>query len=157
MIISHHFSCIKYRINDNTTKQTREFVQHLKLCEKIFTIVSVMCACIMIPFVVWCSVMNFFMSRLWLVVWRHQVITLSHWGRVTHTCVSKLTNIGLDSGLSPGRRQAIIWNNAGILLIGPLGTNFSEFQSKFIHVHSRKCIWKYRLINGGHFVSASRW
>ena len=34
--------------------------------------------------------------------------------------------IGLDNGLSPGRRQAIIWTNDGILLIGPLGTNFSE-------------------------------
>ena len=32
----------------------------------------------------------------------------------------------LDNGLSPERRQAIIWTNAGILLIGPLGTNFSE-------------------------------
>ena len=31
-----------------------------------------------------------------------------------------------DNGLSPDRRQAIIWTNAGILLIGPLGTNFSE-------------------------------
>ena len=38
----------------------------------------------------------------------------------------KLTIIGSDNGLSPGRRQAIIWTNAGILLIGPLGTNFSE-------------------------------
>ena len=53
--------------------------------------------------------------------------TLStHWGRVTHICVSKLTIIGSDNGLSPGRRQAIIRTNAGILLIGPLGTNFSE-------------------------------
>ena len=34
--------------------------------------------------------------------------------------------IGSDNGLSPARRQAIIWTNAGILLIGPLGTNFSE-------------------------------
>ena len=31
-----------------------------------------------------------------------------------------------DNGLSPGRRQAIIWTNAVILLIGPLATNFSE-------------------------------
>ena len=31
-------------------------------------------------------------------------------------CVSKLTIISLDNGLSPGRRQAIIWTNAGILL-----------------------------------------
>ena len=47
----------------------------------------------------------------------------SHWGRVTHICVGKLTIIGSDNGLSPGRRQVIIWTNAGILLIGPLGTN----------------------------------
>ena len=51
---------------------------------------------------------------------------LTHWVRVTHICVSKMTIIGSDNGLSPGRRQAIIWINAGILLIWPLGTNFSE-------------------------------
>ena len=51
---------------------------------------------------------------------------LTHWGRVTHICVSKLTIIGSDNGLSPDRRQPIIWTNARILLIGPLGTNFSE-------------------------------
>ena len=48
------------------------------------------------------------------------------WGRVTHICVGKQTIIGSDNGSAPGRRQAIIWTNAGILLIGPLGTNFSE-------------------------------
>ena len=46
---------------------------------------------------------------------------LTHWGRVTHICVGKLTSIGSDNGLSPGRRQAIIRTNAGILLIRPLG------------------------------------
>ena len=51
---------------------------------------------------------------------------LTHWGRVMHIWVNKLTIIGSDNGLSPGLRQAIIWTNAGILLIGPLGTNFSE-------------------------------
>ena len=53
---------------------------------------------------------------------------LTHWGRVMlmHICVGNLTIIGPDNGLSPGRHQAIIWTNAGILLIGPLGTNFSE-------------------------------
>ena len=40
---------------------------------------------------------------------------LTHWGRVTHICVSELTIIGSDNGLPPGRRQAIIWNNAGLL------------------------------------------
>ena len=53
-------------------------------------------------------------------------IDLTHWGRVTHICVSKLTIIGSDNGLSPGRRQAIIWTNAEILLIRTWGTNFSE-------------------------------
>ena len=45
---------------------------------------------------------------------------------MTHICVSKLTTIGSDNGLSPGRRQAIIWANGGIFLIETLGTHFSE-------------------------------
>ena len=53
-------------------------------------------------------------------------VVLTHWGRVTHIRVSKLTIIGSDNALSPGRRQAIIWTSAGILFIGSLGTNFSE-------------------------------
>ena len=50
----------------------------------------------------------------------------THWVRVTHICVDKLTTIGTDNGLSPERRQAVIWTNAGILLKRHLGTNFSE-------------------------------
>ena len=57
---------------------------------------------------------------------------LTHWGRMTHICVSKQNSIGSDNGLSPGRRQAIIiWTNAGISLTGPLGTNFSEILIDF--------------------------
>ena len=72
---------------------------------------------------------------------------LTHWGRVTHICDGKLTNIGSCYGLSPGRRQAIIWTNAGITLIGPLGTNFSEiligiqtfsFKKMYLKVSSAK-------------------
>ena len=51
---------------------------------------------------------------------------LTHWGWVMHICVSKLTITGSDNGLSPSRRQAIIWTNAGILWVWPLGTNFNE-------------------------------
>ena len=58
---------------------------------------------------------------------------LTHWGHVTHICVDTLTIIGYDNGLSPGRHQAIIWTNAGILLTGPLGTNFSE---NLIEIHT---------------------
>ena len=45
---------------------------------------------------------------------------------MTYICVSKVTIIVSENGLSPVRRQAIIWTNAGILLIGPLRKNFSE-------------------------------
>ena len=51
---------------------------------------------------------------------------------MTHICFSKVTNIGSNNGLSPGRGQAIIWTNAGILLIWPWGTNFSQI---FIEIH----------------------
>ena len=73
---------------------------------------------------------------------------LTQWGRVTHICVVKPTIIRSDNGLSPGRRQAIIWTNAGILLIGPLGTNFSEiltriqtfsFKKMHLKMSSAKC------------------
>ena len=73
----------------------------------------------------------------------------THWGRVTHICVSKLTSIGPDNGLSPGRRQAIIWTNAGMLLIGPLGTNFGEilieictFSFKKMHSNMSSAKWR---------------
>ena len=63
--------------------------------------------------------------------------------------------IGSDNSLSPGRRQAIIWTNAGILLIGPWGTNFSEilidihtFSFKKIHLKMSSAKWR-------PFVSAS--
>ena len=53
--------------------------------------------------------------------------------------VSKLTSNGSDNGLSPGRRLAIIWTSAEILLIGALGTNISEMLIK-IHTLSFKKI-----------------
>ena len=55
---------------------------------------------------------------------------LTHWGWVRHIWVSKLTTIYSDNGLSPGRHQANIWTNAGILWIEPLGTNFTEISIK---------------------------
>ena len=62
---------------------------------------------------------------------------LTHRDPMTHIIVSKLTIIGSDNGLSPSRHQAIIWTNAGILLIQPLGTNFSEILTE-IHIFSFK-------------------
>ena len=78
-----------------------------------------------------------------------QILLLTHWGRVTHICVSELTIIGSDNGLSPGRRQAIIWNNPGILWIGPLGTNLNEiligiktFSFKKMHLNMSSAKWR---------------
>ena len=89
---------------------------------------------------------------------------LTHWGRVTHIGVSKITIIGLDNGLapvtigsdnslSPGRRQAIILTNAAILLIRTLGANFSEILSEIHTLSFKKCIWKCRLRIDGNFYS----
>ena len=74
---------------------------------------------------------------------------LIHWGRVTHIYVSNLNIIGSDNTLSPGRRQAIIWTNDGILLIGPLGTNFSEiliaiYTFSFKKMHLKKSSGKWQ-------------
>ena len=57
-----------------------------------------------------------------------------------HICVSKLTIIGSDNGLLPGRHQAIISTNAVMLLIVPLETNFSEMVFE-IHMFSFKKIY----------------
>ena len=66
--------------------------------------------------------MIFFAWNTWCLL--HLVLT--HGGQASHICVSKLTIICSDIGLVPARRQAIIWVNAGILLIWPLGTKFSN-------------------------------
>ena len=39
---------------------------------------------------------------------QHTRIYSTHWGQVTHICVSRLTILGSDNGLSPDQRQAIM-------------------------------------------------
>ena len=91
----------------------------------------------------WCcqATSHYFITR------PQQVNTLTHWGRMTHICISKLTIIGSDNGLSPGRCHTIIWTNAGILSIWPLGTNFSEI---LIEIHT----FSFRKI---HFKMSGKW
>ena len=84
---------------------------------------------------------------------RHLASGLTHWGQVTHICVCKLTIIGSDNGLSPGRRQAIIWINTGILLIGPFGTNLTKILILVYTFSFKKMQSKCRQQNGGHFGS----
>ena len=87
---------------------------------------------------------------------------LTHWGWVTHICVDILTIIGSDNGLSPDQRQAITWTNVGILLIRPLGTNFSEMLIE-IHtflvkkIHFKMSSGKWRLFCLGLNVLSKHW
>ena len=60
-------------------------------------------------------------------------LDLTHWGRVMHIYVVNLMIIGHNNNLLPGRRQAIIWTNSMILLIGPWGTNVSDI---LISIHT---------------------
>ena len=94
---------------------THEFGQS-KWMQVCLFVNKIQCSSLVLPCVYWQVV----------AATQRQWGSLTHWGRVTHICVNKLTIIGSDNGLSPGRRQAIIWTNAGIVLIGPMGTNFSE-------------------------------
>ena len=88
-------------------------------------------------------------------VFYHYYLDLTHWGRVMHICVSKLNIISSNNGLSPGRHQAIIWTNAGILLIWPLGTKLcNDNQNSYIFLLENtfeNVIWKIAAI----FVTAS--
>ena len=83
--------------------------------------------------------------------YRWALNSLTHWDRLTHICVSKLrdvyitslvnyTIIGSDNGLSPLRRQPIIWNNDGLLSIRSRGTYSNEilfeFQEKSIQEYA---------------------
>ena len=70
---------------------------------------------------------------------------------VTHICVSNLIITGSGNGLSPGRRQAIIWTNDGILLIGPLRTNFSETWIEILTVSFKKMRLKVSSAKSGPF------
>ena len=84
--------------------------------------------------------------RFPLTYWH--IFNATHWSWVMHICISMITIIGSDNGLSLGQRQqAIIWTNAGILLIGPLGTNFGEI---LIEIHSFS-------FNKMHKMSTGKW
>ena len=93
---------------------------------------------------------NFFSSYCFqstLTLW-HRPTSLTHWDRVTHLCVGNLIIIGSDNGLSPSRRKAIIWTNAGILWIEPLGTNFSDIFIEILTFSFKKMRLK---------VSSAKW
>ena len=79
---------------------------------------------------------------------RSSILALTHWGRLTHICDGELTIIVSDNGLSPRRRHTIILTNAGILLIEPYVTNFSEILIETLTISFMKMSLK---------VSSAKW
>ena len=97
-----------------------------RLCQNIFTARFPVCT---VPV---CNVPISHNQR-WTSLMMHIHVCATHYGRVTHISVGKLTIIGSDNGLALDRRQSIIWTNVEKVLIGPLGTNFSEI---LIEIHT---------------------
>ena len=107
----------------------------------LFLVVS--CSCL-VPLLSYCP-----------VCWQSPVynVPLTHLGRVMHICVTKLTIIGFDNGLSPGRCQANIWTNDGKLLIGPWGTfevtkmhlkvSFAKWRPFCVSLSRMNCIFQH--------------
>ena len=58
-----------------------------------------------------------------------------------YASVNKATN-GSNNGLSPAQPQAIIWTNAGSLLVDPLEQTSVKFESKYKSFHGIKWILK---------------
>ena len=67
---------------------------------------------------------------------------LNHWGQATHICASTLPLIDSSNGLTPGRRRVIIWTQAELLLIEPLGTNVSDILVDIYTFSSKKMLLK---------------
>ena len=78
------------------------------------------------------------------------IISLTHWGRMTHICVGKLTIIGSDNGLSPGRLMygtgTCIWDMCPERLNTP---NNRVYQRNIrppiakIHIKRKVVLWIY--------------
>ena len=74
----------------------------------------------------------------------------THWGRVTQMCVNDLTSI--DWFRKWLGADQFIRTNAGILVIKPLGTNFSDFLVEILIISFKKIRLKVSLRKGDHFT-----
>ena len=92
---------------------------------------------------------------------RYSAILYTNSLRPSDVCVSEIIIIASDNGLSPGRRQAIMWTNARISLTGHLGINFNEILIEFNtfsfkEMHLKMASAKWRLFRLGPNVLISR-
>ena len=66
-------------------------------------------------------------------------------------------SISSGYGLSPVRRQAMTWTNAGLLSIGLLGTNFSAIRIGILSFSFKKMHWKLSSAEMAAILSRGRW
>ena len=89
-----------------------------------------------IIWIVFCQTVNGWSVSSFILLMSDRII--NSWSPVMHKCIGNLTIIYSDIGLSPCWHQAIIWTNAGILLIGNSRTNFSEIFVKIYRFSFKK-------------------
>ena len=82
------------------------------------------------------------LCQKWPQSWNMTIIRslLTHWGRVMHICVGKLTIIESDDGLSPGWHQAIIRNIVNWTLSNKIHWNLNRNSFIFIHENASENI-----------------
>ena len=74
--------------------------------------------------------------------------SLTHWGRVTHICVGKLTIIGSDNGLSPSHYLNQRWNIVNWTLRNKLQLNFDRNSNIFIEENTfENVVWELLFIS----------
>ena len=67
---------------------------------------------------------------------------LTHWGRVTHICVSELSIIGSDNGLSPNHYLEQCWLIFNWSLRNKHQWNFDQNSNIFIEANPFQNVWK---------------
>ena len=82
-------------------------------------------------------------------------IWITHWGRVTHIGVSKLTIIGLGRLMAWPAPSGYL-NQCYNIVFRPLRSKFQwNIKTKFIQFQLWKCIWKCDLENDDYVIKAS--
>ena len=103
-----------------------------------------------LPITYWSFIQNFkTIEQLKRMLWTNEISWDLSWTHLPKCHIYAQVNwvsIGSDNGLSPGRRQAIIWTNAGMLSIGPLWTNFSEI---WIEIYNFSFMQTHLIISSG--------
>ena len=102
------------------------------------------CICLVVPVIQYAIIHNdtnnFFMqftvgTVVSFLTYRE---VLTHLPLIPHICVSKLGRHFSGNGLLPVWLQAISWIRTGLLLIGLLGTNFSEILIRILSFSFKK-------------------